>query len=91
MKKITVSQLRDIIREELSLIEEQKTTTGFPDELPVDVDKTAALERYKQEMSSLQAQIASASSSAEKVALQGKLQDVSKAHDKLAQTGKLAT
>ena len=69
---------------------EAQTTTGFPDELPTVVDKTKALERYRQEMSDLQAQIASAKTSAEKSALQGKLQDVTDQHDKVAQGAPLA-
>jgi len=94
VSKINRQALRVIIKEELkALIEANgspKTTTGFPDELPTVVDKTKALERYRQEMSSLEAQIASATSSAEKSALQGKLQDVTDQHDKIAQGASLA-
>jgi len=89
VSRINRQALRVIIKEEVvSLIEASeasKTTTGFPDELPTVVDKTKALERYRQEMSSLEAQIASATSSAEKSALQGKLQDVTDQHNKIAQ------
>ena len=94
MSKINRQTLRDIIKEELKALREvnnsPKTTTGFPDELPTVVDKTKALERYRQEMSSLQSQIANATSSAEKSALQGKLQDVTDQHDKIAQGASLA-
>ena len=94
MSRINRQALRVIIKEEVvSLIEAgggPKTTTGFPDELPTVVDKTKALERYRQEMSSLEAQIASATSSAEKSALQGKLQDVTDQHNNIAQGAALA-
>ena len=89
MSRINRQALRAIIKEEVMFLieasEASKTTTGFPDELPTVVDKTKALERYRQEMSSLEAQIASATSSAEKSALQGKLQDVTDQHNKIAQ------
>ena len=79
--KITLSQLRQIIKEEVA-----KTITGYPGELPVDVDKTTALERYREQMSSLASQISKASTPAEKQELQGQLSDVTKAHVKLAQS-----
>ena len=86
--KITRRQLRQIIKEELnSVLEGQsKPITGYPGELPVDVDKTTAIQRYKQQMASLETQIAQATASTEKEALQGQLQDVSDAHDALVQT-----
>ena len=90
MKHIDLNHLRRIIKEELTNILEAQTTTGFPDELPTVVDKTKALERYRQEMSSLQSQIANATSSTEKSALQGKLQDVVDQHDKIAKGADLA-
>tara|TARA_R110001583_G_scaffold31899_3_gene108808 strand:- start:7660 stop:7944 length:285 start_codon:yes stop_codon:yes gene_type:complete len=94
LTRIDRQQLRVIIKEELETLREAsggpKTTTGFPDELPTVVDKTKALERYRQEMSSLEAQIASATSSAEKSALQGKLQDVTDQHNNIAQGAALA-
>ena len=94
MKHVNLENLRKIIKEELRSIREAsgnpQTTTGFPDELPTVVDKTKALERYRQEMSELQGQIASATTSAERSALQGKLQDVTDQHDKIAQGAPLA-
>ena len=94
MTRVDRHRLRVIIKEELKALREAsdavKTTTGFPDELPTVVDKTKALERYRQEMSSLETQIASATSSAEKSALQGKLQDVTDQHNKIAQGAALA-
>ena len=79
--------LMDEDEDEVVKLEAQsKSITGYPGELPVDVDKTTALERYRQQMSSLETQIANASTSTEKQSLQGQLSDVTKAHDKLAQS-----
>ncbi|MAI59017.1 MAG: hypothetical protein CML56_08595 [Rhodobacteraceae bacterium] len=57
---------------------------GFPDELPVNIGKATALQRYSQEQSDLEDQIKSADSSVKTTALQGKLDDITREKNKIA-------
>jgi len=57
---------------------------AFPDELPVNIGKARAAERYSQEQASISAQIKSADSPSQVSALQGKLDDITREKNKLA-------
>ncbi len=83
IKKLDKEELLEMISEAASQL---KTIQGFPSELPVGVDRTKALERYRQEMASFKAQIANAPDSQTKAALQGQLQDVTDEHEALAKS-----
>ena len=87
IRKIDKEELLEIISEAVAT---SKSITGFPSELPVGVDRTKALTRYSQEMSSLEAQIRSASTSAEKQGLEGELQDVTDEHEALSKSADAA-
>ena len=90
---ITRRQLRQIIKEELIVLREvsdsPKTTTGFPGEIPVKIDRTKTIERLSQEMVSLKAQYAAAKTAVEKDALKVQLQDVTDQHYRLTQGASL--
>ena len=57
---------------------------GFPDELPVNIGKTTAMQRYSQEQADLEDQIKSTDSSVKITALQGKLDDITREKNKIA-------